>query len=210
LPIYQQPKKGFDGFTIAALALFLFIGLSLIVDSGESSGPGADPAPTPLGDNASLGGQSPIIPVPSPTAPRYFIPGDQTVLAAPYSEYIITQGAHGLSYGHAAIDISGGKSAAILSPINGVVSENYTDQYGNTTLILDNNKFKVTFLHGNYSVRVGEKLIVGQTIGTEGNNGYTTDMSGRLCTGRDCGYHSHLNVFDKELGSNINPLDYFN
>jgi murein DD-endopeptidase MepM/ murein hydrolase activator NlpD len=137
------------------------------------------------------------------------MPGDQTAFAAPYEEYIITQGAHGFTYGHAAIDISGGKSASILSPINGVVSENYTDQYGNTTLILDNNKFKVTFLHGNYSVNVGDKITLGQLVGTESNNGYTTDMSGRLCTNRDCGYHSHLNVFDKELGSNIDPLVYF-
>lgn len=207
--MYPQPKKGVDGFTIAALALFLFIGLSLLVDSGESSGPGDGSNLSPQAANPSTGGQGPNLPTPSPTPITYFSPDDQTILVAPYSEYIITQGAHGFSYGHAAIDISGGKSAAILSPINGVVTENYIDQYGNTTLLLENNKFKVTFLHGNYSVNPGDKLTIGQIIGTEGNNGYTTDMSGRLCTGRDCGYHSHLNVYDKELGKNIDPLAYF-
>ena len=154
--MYQKPKRGFDGFTIAALALFLFIGLSLVVDDGEGSGPSDTSNPPSQNGNASTGGQAPTLPTPIPTPPTYLIPGDQTALVAPYAEYIITQGAHGFSYGHAAIDISGGKSAPILSPINGVVSENYTDQYGNTTLILDNNKFQITFLHGNYSVNVGE------------------------------------------------------
>ena len=49
----------------------------------------------------------------------------------PYDEYILTQGQHGYSYGHAAIDISAGKGATIYSPINGSVTENYVDQYGN-------------------------------------------------------------------------------
>jgi murein DD-endopeptidase MepM/ murein hydrolase activator NlpD len=207
--MHQSPKKGVDGFALAAIVLFLFIGFSLIADKGETSGPPESSNPTPLPVSASAGGKEPTSPTPIPTIVTFSLPGDQTVLAAPYTEYIITQGAHGFSYGHAAIDISGGKNAAILSPINGVVSENYTDQYGNTTLILDNNKFKVTFLHGNYSVNVGDKLTVGQVIGSESNNGYTTDMAGRLCTNRDCGYHSHLNVYDKELGQNIDPLAYF-
>jgi murein DD-endopeptidase MepM/ murein hydrolase activator NlpD len=207
--MYQQPKRGLDGFTIAAIALVLFIGLSLIVDSGEGSGSSPAENPTRPADG-STGGQAPLMPTPSPTPISYILPGDQTTLAAPYAEYVVTQGAHGFSYGHAAIDISGGKSTAILSPINGVVSDNYTDQYGNTTLIIENNKFKVLLLHGDYTVNAGDKLAVGQVVGTESNHGYTTDMSGRLCTNRDCGYHSHLNVFDKELGSNINPLDYFN
>ncbi len=47
---------------------------------------------------------------------------------------------------------------------------------------------------------------LGQAVGVESNKGYTTDMQGRLCTGRDCGYHTHLNIFDKRLGQNVNPL----
>lgn len=204
-----KARKGPDGFTIAAIALVIFIGFSLIVDSGESSSgqnDGISPTSQPINNN--IGGQNPATPIPT-SPPLSALLGDQTIIAAPYDEYILTQGQHGFSYGHAAIDISGGKGAAIKSPINGVVSDNYTDQYGNTTLILNNDRYTVTFLHGNYTVNAGDKITIGQQIGTEGNNGYTMDMQGRLCTGRDCGYHSHLNIFDKQLGSNINPLDFF-
>jgi murein DD-endopeptidase MepM/ murein hydrolase activator NlpD len=207
--MYPTPKKGIDGFTLAALAIMVFIGLSLVVDRGESSsGQNNNGSPTPSQLGANVGGQTPATPTPT-AAPTLTIPGQQNLLAAPYDEYILTQGPHGFSYGHSAIDISAGKGAAIKSPINGVVSENYTDQYGNTTLVLDNGRYTVTFLHGNYTVRAGDNLTIGQQIGIEGNNGYTMDMQGRLCTGRDCGYHSHLNVYDKTLGGNINPLDYF-
>jgi murein DD-endopeptidase MepM/ murein hydrolase activator NlpD len=208
--MYPKPKKGLDGFTVAALAVIVFIGLSLVVDSGEgSSGQNNNGSPPPQQSGTNTGGQAQSTPIPIPTPLTLPLSGDQTILAAPYDEYLLTQGPHGFSYGHSAIDISGGKGVIIKSPINGIVSENYVDQYGNTTLILDNNRYTVTFLHGNFSANVGDKLTIGQTLGTEGNNGYTMDMSGRLCTNRDCGYHSHLNVFDKELGVNINPLDYF-
>ena len=53
---------------------------------------------------------------------------------------------------------------------------------------------------------LGEALGAGQPIGTESNIGYTLDMAGNLCAGRDCGYHTHLNVYDKRLGMNIDPL----
>jgi hypothetical protein len=44
-------------------------------------------------------------------------------------------------------------------------------------------------------------------VGVESNLGYTTDMAGVPCWGRDCGYHTHLNVFDKRIGGNVNPLE---
>ena len=31
-------------------------------------------------------------------------------------------------------------------------------------------------------------------------------MAGNLCAGRNCGYHTHLNVYDKRQAANINPL----
>ena len=62
-------------------------------------------------------------------------------------------------------------------------------------------------MHGIYTVAVGDTLRAGQPIGTESNLGNTTDMQGISCRNRDCGYHTHLNVFDKRLGENINPLD---
>ncbi len=202
--MYQQPKQGIDGFSLVAILFVGFIILSFFVNSGEGS---SDPPQQQPEQN--IGGQQPPTPTPPPTRPNLNLTGDQTILAAPYEEYILTQGTHGASYGHAAIDIAGGKGATIYSPINGVVTGNYTDQYGNTTLILDNANYTVTFLHGVFTVNPGDKLTVGDIIGTESNIGYTMDMAGRLCTNRDCGYHSHLNVFDKTLGRNINPLDYF-
>ncbi len=207
--MYQKTSKGVDGFTVAALALLLFIGLSLIVDSGEGFSPNDNSTPSSQPTKGAVGGQVPNIIPTIQIVQSLGLYDDQTILNAPYDNYIITQGLHGFNYGHAAIDISGGKGSTIISPINGIISERYIDDQDNTTLIIENDKFKVTFLHGNYIVNVGDKVIVGQTIGSEGNNGYTTDMLGRLCTNRDCGYHSHLNVFDKELGRNIDPLSYF-
>lgn len=128
--------------------------------------------------------------------------------AAPYADYVLTQGPHGQSYGHLAIDIAAGKGAAILSPINGAVMEKYTDQWGNPTLIIENEIYQVKMLHGIYSADVGEQVEIGQQVGVESNLGYTTDMRGVLCAGRTdyCGYHTHLNVYDKTARQNVNPL----
>jgi hypothetical protein len=47
-------------------------------------------------------------------------------------------------------------------------------------------------------------------VGTESNHGYTLDIYGNLCAGRDCGYHTHLNVYDRRVGYNVNPMDLLN
>jgi murein DD-endopeptidase MepM/ murein hydrolase activator NlpD len=132
---------------------------------------------------------------------------DPLEFISPYNHYTLTQGPHGFSYGHMAIDIAAGKGATIYSPINGYVTELFTDGLGNPTLIIENEIYRVTLMHGHYSVNVGDILTAGQPIGTESNIGNTTDMQGRSCRNRDCGYHTHLNVFDKRLSANINPLD---
>jgi hypothetical protein len=132
---------------------------------------------------------------------------DQLAFAAPYDTYWITQRLHGQSYGHNAIDLGGGKGSSIKSPINGVVADLYIDKYENTVLVLENEVWIVTLFHGDYTVAVGETVVIGQTVGTESNHGNTTDMQGRSCKGRDCGYHTHLNVFDKRSGTNANPLE---
>lgn len=128
-------------------------------------------------------------------------------IAAIYDKYTVTQGPHGYSYGHMAIDLSAGKGGIIKSPIYGYVSDRYVDQYGNPTLVLENDFYRVTLLHGKYKVEIGDEINLGQMIGRESNLGLTTDMQGRSCRNRDCGYHSHLNIFDKSLGENINPLE---
>jgi len=128
-------------------------------------------------------------------------------ISPPYENYTLTQGPHGFSYGHMAIDISAGQGAIIKSPIQGYVSDLYTDQYGNPTLVIENDFFRVTMLHGKYKVAVGEQIAWGQMLGRESNLGLTTDMQGRSCLNRACGYHTHINIFDKQLGENVNPLE---
>ena len=133
-------------------------------------------------------------------------PAAPDVVVAPYDEYVVSQGPHGYSYGHAAIDMTAGNGATILSPINGSVTQNFIDYLGNTTLVIENDYYQVTLMHGFYSAQVGEMLSAGQVIGSESNQGNTVDWWGRSCRGRDCGYHTHLNIFDKRIGSNVNPL----
>jgi murein DD-endopeptidase MepM/ murein hydrolase activator NlpD len=132
---------------------------------------------------------------------------DETLISAPYDNYTLTQGPHGYSYGHMAVDIAAGEGSPIKSPIDGHVTALYVDQYGNPTLVLENDIYQITMLHGKYTVAVDEEVRLGQRVGTESNLGYTTDYWGRSCRNRDCGYHTHLNIFDKRTGGNINPLD---
>jgi len=62
-------------------------------------------------------------------------------------------------------------------------------------------------MHGDYIVDAGDSVSKGQSIGYESNLGNTIDMLGRSCRGRKCGYHTHLIIYDKRIGANINPLD---
>jgi len=135
------------------------------------------------------------------------IGGNPTVFVSPYDDYTLTQGPHGYSYGHMAIDIAAGKGAIIHSPIHGKVTALFIDGVGNPALIIENDVYRVTMLHGVYSVQKGESVKAGQTLGAESNLGNTTDMQGNSCRNRNCGYHTHLNVYDKRIGNNINPLD---
>ena len=136
------------------------------------------------------------------------IAGSQTAVSAPYKEYTLTQGLHGQSYGHLAIDIAAGRGEPILSPINGKVSDRYIDEYNNPTLIIENEAYIVTLLHGDYTVNSGDIIEIGDKIGSESNKGYTMDMQGNLCYGKEyCGNHTHLNIYDKRLQANVNPLD---
>lgn len=210
----MTPRKGFDGITFVAFAMFLFLGFNVIKDLGNdvtvAQGAGTTslepPADTSslygVEENEALGGAE-IIPPEAPVLEG----SDPTAFAAPYKNYQITQGPHGFSYGHMAIDLAAGKGAPVLSPVNGTVSELYVDEYGNPTLIIENEIYQVTMLHGDYTVNPGDFVTLGQQVGTESNHGYTTDIRGVPCHGRDCGYHTHLNVFDKRTGSNVSPLD---
>jgi murein DD-endopeptidase MepM/ murein hydrolase activator NlpD len=205
-----------DGLTIVALALILFMGFNVLRDQGWVQA-------KPLGgaNAAALGGVplamqvDAVTPTPDPEA----IPApdlqrapvsaraDPDVVVSPYEHFVVTQGLHGFSYGHMAVDITGGKKATILSPINGVVSALYVDEWGNPTLMIENSHYQVLLLHGVYTVNIGDTVSAGQPVGYESNQGNTYDAFGQSCRGRDCGYHTHLNIYDKLLGTNVNPLE---
>jgi hypothetical protein len=133
-------------------------------------------------------------------------PGD---FRLPYDQYLITQGVHGYEYGHAAIDLGAGEGAPLYAPISGTVIVNTVDELQNTILVIENQRYAVTLMHGIYTVAPGDPLTIGDLIGSESNQGNTQDYDGVPCFyyGRDCGYHTHLNVLDKMSGQNVNPLD---
>ncbi len=110
-----------------------------------------------------------------------------------YKSAVITQGPHGMSYGQYAIDIAAGYGQPVHSPCNCCVIEKFVDEYNNPTLILANGRWRVTFLHGRYAGRVGDCYDVGDVVGTEASIGNST------------GPHTHISVFDKNLGRNVDP-----
>lgn len=197
-----------DGLTIVGVAFLIFVVFNVLSDRGWFSGvsqifnqPRAVSADASVTDKAAAQGSG----IQADAAAIQV--DDPDALGWPYEHYEITQGPHGMSYGHIAIDLSAGEGAVILSPINGEVTQLFIDQYGNPTLILENSRYQILMLHGDYTVQVGQPVTIGQPVGTESNHGYTLDALGQLCAGRDCGYHTHLNIFDKQLGTNVNPLE---
>lgn len=189
-------------YAVILLALFtaIALGWGALGLYGENNGtPVPNAVQTDLEENASTDNAPVAPPLPLPEA-----------IIAPYDQYILTQGVHGLSYGHMAIDIAAGKGAIIKSPINGRVSSSFVDAVGNPTLIIENDFYEVTLLHGIYTVKPGDILKIGDVIGAESNQGNTRDMQGRSCRNRDCGYHTHLNIFSKLTQENIDPLTVIN
>lgn len=187
-----------NGISLVGVVMLAFFGIVLLTDRSST----ASAASQGLLNETPTQPAPEVVPVPVETSTS-----DPAAIRYPYDDYILTQGPHGASYGQMAIDLTAGKGAEILAPISGVVLALYVDEYNNTTLILDNEIWQVLMMHGDYSVQVGETVQIDQVVGHESNHGYTVDWQGNLCAGRDCGYHTHLNVFDKRLGSNVNPLD---
>ena len=183
----------------ALVALLLVLGLLRLVPASGS--PAIDTA-VPFAPPNTAVEEVPAVPLAPPAA----LTGPE-VFVIPYAEYWVTQGPHGMSYGHYAIDIAAGKGEAITSPINGTVTALYIDGIGNPTLVVENERYQVTLMHGLYTVQIGDELALGDLLGTESNLGNTRDMAGNSCRNRDCGYHTHLNVYDKQARSNVNPLD---
>ncbi len=194
-----------DGMTLAGVALLLLFAANIVRGwAGEGSPELAtkNAEGTPI---AVMTAVPDTLPTAAPDTPASD-PAYHAEIAVPYDTYFLTQGVHGQAYGHSAIDIAAGNGSTIKSIINGSVTGTGYDQWGNTFIQIENEYYVVLYLHGVYSPALGEQVRAGQPIGTESNIGYTLDMAGNLCAGRDCGYHTHLNVYDKRLGYNIDPL----
>jgi murein DD-endopeptidase MepM/ murein hydrolase activator NlpD len=211
----MEQEKHFDGLTIAAIGVIALMGFGLLRDAGifgastkkVLSARSAEPtqaiaAVAAIPESGTGGEKAKTNRVANAPAGQI----DSDAIAAPYDHFIVTQGIHGAEYGHMAIDISAGKGAMIKSPITGTVTKLYIDDWGNPSLTIENDRYAVELLHGQFSVKIGDIVTIGQPIGTESNQGETFDGLGRPCAGRDCGYHTHINVFDKKLGTNVNPF----
>lgn len=207
-------RSRLDGMTLAGLAVLVLFAASVVrnwTTAGHDVPDAADLAASQATATAvaataiAATAEAPATPPPGDPA----IPGDpawHTAISVPYDDYFLTQGLHGASYGHLAVDIAAGNGEIIKSIINGTVTATGYDQWGNTYIQIENDVYAVLYLHGAYSLVTGDAVTAGQPIGTESNIGYTLDMYGNLCAGRDCGYHTHLNVYDKRIAGNIDPL----
>lgn len=194
-----------DPILIVVIALAVVITIAIALDR-DGAVPVVRPAASEAVAEQSLATAVPPPPPAQPTAAP--VSGDDpAAIIMPYDDYILTQGLHGQAYGHLAIDIKAGKGAIIKSPIAGTVTSLYTDEVGNPTLIIENDVYQVMMLHGVFTVKVGDQVEIGEPVGTESNLGNTRDAWGNSCRGRDCGYHTHLNIFDKRLGVNVSPLE---
>lgn len=203
-----------DGIAFVGVIFFAFMLLNVFKDQGfiklgstEKRPAAANSEPAISAETGQAEGIGGIIP--QQVELQQPVHEDSNVIIAPYEHYAVTQGVHGADYGHMAIDISAGKGATIRSPINGTVTNLYIDEWGNPSLVLENERFLIELLHGIYTVQMGDLVKIGQPIGQESNQGNTADPWGYSCRNRDCGYHTHINVFDKTLGSNVNPLELF-
>ena len=215
----MYPKRS-DGLMLVALCLLAFMLFNVMRDRGvvRSAQAAAPSNPLPVATGLPVATPMPVVALPLmltqpqdavTEAPSIAVATetDPRAFASPYDDFELTQGPHGSSYGHLAIDIAAGNGALIKAPISGTITELYVDEWGNTTLVIENDVYQVMFLHGLYTVNLGDQVNMGDPLGTESNQGNTYDAYGQSCRGRDCGYHTHLNVFDKILGTNVNPLN---
>ena len=209
--VHEEARYGFSRpvpFDLIVLIAVLVVAAGLVFGLSRLGASRGQTAVVPSGPAAADPAQraeqetAPSVPLAPPAA----LSGPEA-FALPYTEYVLTQGPHGMSYGHYAIDLAAGHGEPVLSPVNGMVSAYYLDGLGNTTLVIENEAYTVTLMHGVYTVDVGQEVRIGDQVGTESNQGNTRDMAGNSCRNRDCGYHTHLNVYSKRAGQNVNPLD---
>lgn len=105
-------------------------------------------------------------------------------------------GSWGFHYG---IDMAALKGTPVRAAAPGVVIEaRYTSGYGNTIVIMHNNRYKTRYAHlEKITVRQNKAVTKGDVIGTVGATGFT------IKSGNDAS-HLHFEVYDQ--GKQINPL----
>ena len=125
-PLYEHPMDyiprvppntgpiRIDPFTITLLLILLFLLIQLLPDrKNASETPVPQPNPAEQAEEAAPVPETipqPIDPAPVPVAP---VVPDSATIVYPYDEYWVTQGPHGMSYGHMAIDLAAGKGAIV-------------------------------------------------------------------------------------------------
>ncbi len=100
---------------------------------------------------------------------------------------------------HYGIDLASVKGNSVNAAGAGrVVEAGFANGYGNTVVIVHNDKYKTRYAHlQTIRVRVGQEVSQGQFIGTVGDTGHIRRV------GRD-GSHLHFEVYSH--GRQINPL----
>jgi hypothetical protein len=123
--------------------------------------------------------------------------GDPNAFQMPYPEYFIAGDCHSDGWGSwCALDPNSiPNGGPLFSPITAeVVAKGDNDGFTNTYICLQNSRWRVCMLHGIYNlVEVGDWVTIGQQLGTEASIGIST------------GAHTHLSVFDRNIGAWIDP-----
>jgi murein DD-endopeptidase MepM/ murein hydrolase activator NlpD len=105
-------------------------------------------------------------------------------------------GSWGFHYG---VDMAALKGTPVHAAANGVIIEaRHTSGYGNTIVILHNNRYKTRYAHlEKITVKQNKSVVKGDIIGTVGATGFT------IKSGNDAS-HLHFEVYDN--GKQVNPL----
>jgi murein DD-endopeptidase MepM/ murein hydrolase activator NlpD len=97
---------------------------------------------------------------------------------------------------HTGIDLRANTGTTVVAAMDGIVSvvaENWL--YGKHIIISHDNGYKTLYGHLNaYSVKRGDKVVMGRKIGESGNTGYST------------GPHLHFTIYDRN-NKLVNPLE---
>ncbi len=100
---------------------------------------------------------------------------------------------------HYGIDMAAQRGTPVKAAAAGIVEQaGYVSGYGNTIILSHDAIYKTRYAHLDaIHIKIGQKVILNQTIGTVGDTGFTRK------TGKDA---SHLHFELSERGKQVNPL----